>query len=171
MHISSTTYGFPHFLQTGQPPPPPWACSEITESSCAQTPSLHLPVVASISLLPWLLKLHSPEWQVKQLHCAFSASKNKKRNNNCSCGIGLLAKQMRCLMSLWCFLLNLIYHQIESSQPSWCVRAAALWLTVCFSSCSWESETPTAAKKQEWTRKGLFLLIGAFIMQYTGGKA
>lgn len=45
------------------------------------------------------------------------------------------------------------------------------WLTICFSSCSCEIETPTAAKKQEQARKGLFLLIDAFISQFSGEKA
>lgn len=50
-------------------------------------------------------------------------------------------------------------------------RQLLSWLTICFSSCSREIETPTAAKKQERARKGLFLLIDAFIIQFTGEKA
>ena len=93
-------------------------------------------------------KLHSPEWQVKQLHCAFSACKNnnnnnKKRNDNCRC----------CVYFCGVSLSLIIYHQIKSTRASWCRVDAA----VCCSGC--ESETPTAVKKQEWTRRGLFFLM------------
>lgn len=75
-------------------------------------------------------KLHSPEWQVKQRQCAFSACENKKRNNNCRCGVQTLSKtnasDVLCSYEFefaWCAFTepDIIIH---TAQASWCCASS-----------------------------------------------